>query len=350
MINKLNIKNILSHKNTTVEFHPGVNLIKGVSDHGKSVILKALNLFLNNRPLNMENIKSWFAKDKDAMEIHGTIDNIDISRIKTSTKSYYKKGEDNYTAFGASVPADLQKIFNTNIINFQWQHDNLFMISWTPGEIAKFLNEMIDLSIIDRAIKKSNQKVKDNQTELDQYQINIKSKQASLLQYDELENQENDLIELELLDKKVAELITAEAKFSNKIRQIIDVEHELKEFKDIVSQIKAVNELIDFKQAIKHDKDKAADLFNLIQEIEKVKQEISTFPDYTDILQELNEIELIENKCNKLANQFNSLDELLNNIKDEQDRLVLMENEIKNKQKEFDDNFPDICPLCGKEK
>ena len=50
MIQKLNIQNFQSHKDTKLEFHPGVNVIIGQSDSGKTAIIRALRWLIWNRP------------------------------------------------------------------------------------------------------------------------------------------------------------------------------------------------------------------------------------------------------------------------------------------------------------
>ena len=42
MINSIKIQNFQSHKNTTIKLKPGVNIITGSSDCGKSVDIRAL--------------------------------------------------------------------------------------------------------------------------------------------------------------------------------------------------------------------------------------------------------------------------------------------------------------------
>lgn len=49
-IKKLVVDNFQSHEHTEVEFGPGLNVIVGPSDHGKSALVRALRwLFIMNR-------------------------------------------------------------------------------------------------------------------------------------------------------------------------------------------------------------------------------------------------------------------------------------------------------------
>ena len=62
MLKSLKIRNFESHRNTQLNFHPGVNVIVGESDQGKTAILRALEWVLFNRPLG-EDIKSNWLED-----------------------------------------------------------------------------------------------------------------------------------------------------------------------------------------------------------------------------------------------------------------------------------------------
>ena len=51
MIDKIKIQNYQSHENTELELSPGINVIIGETDRGKTSILRALNWMFSNRPL-----------------------------------------------------------------------------------------------------------------------------------------------------------------------------------------------------------------------------------------------------------------------------------------------------------
>ena len=65
LIEAIEITNFQSHANTVLEFHEGVNVIKGTSGHGKSAIIRALEWLLTNTYYG--DAKSWFA-DKSRSE------------------------------------------------------------------------------------------------------------------------------------------------------------------------------------------------------------------------------------------------------------------------------------------
>ena len=64
MIKSIQIKNIQSHKDTSLEFSPGINAIVGSSNNGKSAVLRALYWARYNRPLGTDTLLSHWAVDK----------------------------------------------------------------------------------------------------------------------------------------------------------------------------------------------------------------------------------------------------------------------------------------------
>ena len=49
-ITKIRLENFQDHTDTVIELEPGINLITGSSDAGKSAALRALNFVLHNQP------------------------------------------------------------------------------------------------------------------------------------------------------------------------------------------------------------------------------------------------------------------------------------------------------------
>ena len=62
MIQSVHIQNFQSHKNSTLEFSPGVNIIVGTSDSGKTAIIRALRWVVWNRPSGDSLRSTWGGK------------------------------------------------------------------------------------------------------------------------------------------------------------------------------------------------------------------------------------------------------------------------------------------------
>jgi exonuclease SbcC len=56
-IAKLRLENFQSHVDSTLEFSPGLNILTGESNHGKSAVLRALYWLLYNRPQGVDHVR-----------------------------------------------------------------------------------------------------------------------------------------------------------------------------------------------------------------------------------------------------------------------------------------------------
>ena len=106
MIEKLQIKNFQSHKDSTLEFSPGVNVIVGSSDSGKSAIIRGLRWLAYGKPRG-DSMRSWWGGD---ITITVQLSDCEITRKKGSTNTYFlNKGQNTteFNAIGHEVPQEI---------------------------------------------------------------------------------------------------------------------------------------------------------------------------------------------------------------------------------------------------
>jgi len=125
MIQTIQINNFQSHKHTYLTLDPGVNIIVGPSDSGKTAILRALRWLVWNRPTGEAFRSSWGGET--LVEI--TLDDFILQRSKDK-ENIYKIVNDNEVkllkAFGTEVPEEVSKILNLDDSNLQQQMDAPF--------------------------------------------------------------------------------------------------------------------------------------------------------------------------------------------------------------------------------
>ena len=168
MIHQLSLKNFQSHPDSLLEFHPGVNVIVGSSDSGKSAILRALYWARYNRPLG-DSFVSYFNRDGKGgpirptrVEVRFGSDSHWLSRIRSKDFNGYaihsKEAEtagtdhDTLEAVKGDVPEIIEGLFNLSEVNIQKQMDAPFLLSESAGEVARFFNRIIRLDVIDRVL------------------------------------------------------------------------------------------------------------------------------------------------------------------------------------------------------
>lgn len=153
MISRLSIKHFQSHKNTVLDFSPGVNVLIGQSDCGKTAILRALQWVLTNKPAGTSFISN-FAGDKAEASVTLECDGHCIIRARNKgSVNFYSVDGTLLKAFGAGEPPeevrDIAKMFP---INISYQLDAPFLLSGSAGEVARYFNQISGLDKIDTAL------------------------------------------------------------------------------------------------------------------------------------------------------------------------------------------------------
>ena len=275
MINSLTIQNFQSYKNTSLTFVNGVNAITGSSDTGKTAIFRALNWLVNNSPSGDDFKSNWGG---DTIVILRTDSEIgdNISRLKSDKENLYcltslLKEPINHTdfkAFGQGVPKEIQEILNISSVNLQDQHSRHFLISNTSGEVARYINEIADLDIIDRALSHVARKVKDSKQKLgsDETMLDRLSKEISA--FDWIGNAEEKLFELEELEIEINEAEIKSHAFINLIASMQKANDKIKKISRITSFESNVDKLLQIQIEIE---DLQCKKRNLSRAIEKIK-------------------------------------------------------------------------------
>lgn len=150
MIERLALVDYQKHESLDIRLDPAVTAIVGPSDAGKSSVLRALRWAATNRPLG-----DGFVRDgADGCEVKLLVDGQTIKRKKEKGANIYLVGKRDYKAFGGDVPEPVSKLLNLTDANWQGQHDPPFWFSLTAGEVARQLNRIVDLELIDTVMSR----------------------------------------------------------------------------------------------------------------------------------------------------------------------------------------------------
>lgn len=218
MIKKLTLKNFEVHRKSALEFVPGVNVIAGPSDHGKSSIVRALGLVLLNRPQGLSYVRNTEEDTKTKAVVGAMFDDCEISRVRSKSDNYYTLNGQQLKAMGAAVPDEVVRAARMNELNIQFQFSRKmqhYLLSLSSGEVARYLNVLLELDIIDETIKKVTSIASTADLEY----------KASLKKADELDNEIKKLEwlpdALGLLDEadKLESEITAHSEILQKIKK-----------------------------------------------------------------------------------------------------------------------------------
>ena len=186
-----------SHKDTLVEFDPGVNYIIGRSRQGKTAILRALVKVIQNRPI--QGIERWVHKHNpkniSKAEVT-TTDDHSVTWEGTIPQRYIVDGEE-LSGFGQGVPQAVTDALRLGELNIAGQHDRPFLLFDTPGEVARTLNRVVRLDVIDRVLanhasirRKNGQEIQVNESrikELTEQQARFPDLEAGAAKLESLE-------------------------------------------------------------------------------------------------------------------------------------------------------------------
>lgn len=238
LISSIQINNFQAHQDTFIDFNEGVNAIIGVSDSGKTSILRALTWCITNKPSGDAFQSSWGGDTLVAV----TLSSGDtITRGRDKKGNYYKVNNTEFRAFGAGdPPQEVQALFNMNNINISAQMDAPFLLSSSPGEVAQILNKVVNLDIIDTATSTIRKKKLEVDRELSASMVRGNELEKQLVEYAYLEELEKDIVVLESLQNR------GKAARSEKIQ----LQELITQYQGVVSEQQTWQELLKAEAAL----------------------------------------------------------------------------------------------------
>lgn len=202
MLEKLVIRNFQKHKKFTLGLDPHVTVLVGPSDRGKSSLLRALRWLCFNKPSGEEFITH--GQSHCSVDLYYD-DGRRITRHRGDRKNYYTADGEEYHALGTSgVPEQVVRLLNLGEINFQRQHDPSFWFSLTPGEVAREINQIVNLELIDKVLGKLSSQHREDKSRvtLSQERIDKAKKQVKELSW--VTKADSELQKIEALEQDMA--------------------------------------------------------------------------------------------------------------------------------------------------
>jgi DNA repair protein SbcC/Rad50 len=225
MLRNVEIHNFLSHKNTIVHFVSGVNVIVGLSDSGKSAIINALRWVIFNQPMG-ESFRSWWG---GSTWVKVTTDKYEITRLRNDTENGYilqslKKDsvKSRFNAIKNGVPEEITRALNITDVNFQRQVDTHFLLSETPGEVAKYFNKIAKLDSIDTATTNINSWINELNRTIKYKETDLEKNKEKLSTFNFVEELETQVEVLEILQSQLEKTRNRKEKLLNVYTQLVN--------------------------------------------------------------------------------------------------------------------------------
>jgi len=345
MINQIKLENFQSHENSELNLCNGINVITGQSDSGKSSILRSLYYSVYNRPTS-NNYPSNFIKDKkgnltDRSSVTISKENQEVVRYRSKAENGYIIGEQKLKAIGKDLPEQVSEFFNLNSVNIQKQLDSHFLLSESPGQIAKFFNDLVNFEEIDLYLTAIDSKKRECNKELKMCNADIEELQTELDEYYWIDEAEKLLNQFEKFESKVSE-------YENNIRAIENLIEEINELQTIADNFPDVETAENL----------LSELEEITQEFTELDQEIFSLENLLDTINNTNipnlDIESangLVKKCLKFESSISEKEEQVNDLENLIESIAAASNKISEYDisiKDLEKKLPDMCPVCGK--
>jgi len=306
MIKSLELTNFRSWKDALVEFCPGVNVITGENDSGKTNILRGINWSVNNRPSG-EDVRSYWGGDtisRLTVSDNGKLQTVE--RFRSDSENLYKIGgqKEPFKAFGQNVPEAISKVLNFNSQNIQFQLEGPFLLGKSSSDVAKHYNDAVNLEIIDRSISNIAKTLREEKGELAKLKTDQESQEKKLKAYEWLPGAEKDLVKLEKMQLVIRRLESEYTSLTDLLYDFTSLKGKYDKLNEIVKHEEAVNALL------------------------KLDKQIEAKTD------EYNELELLSNRLQSLKDQSQKIGEILHHEK-LVDSLIHQAEQIDIKRNEF---------------
>jgi len=348
MIKQLTLSNFQSHKETKLEFSNGVNVIIGGSDSGKTSIIRALKWLVFNRPGGDAFRSTWGGDTIIDLAVDWKGHTLHVRRIKSDKVNLYQKDGTRYAAFGTEVPNDITELLNLNEINLQAQMDSPFLISSTPGDVAKHFNQIAHLDQIDSGLKKVQQEITTIQRIINFKEGEVERATEELKKFDHLEKFEIDVEVLEDMQNRFLKKVNESRLLKTLIESIETIETNINTQSEILVLEPQLNKVLGWIAERTELTDKQEQLDELIEELKSVEAAIEDHTYIVTAEKPVNDLLGMFVKKAELNDLSQSIGKLISNITHTENALQTDVKGLVILEKEFVDGFVDgICPLCG---
>ena len=281
MFKSIRLKNLFSHEDSTLDLSPGVNVIRGRSNDGKSAIRRAVCWVADNRPLGDGMIRYYKISGEKHLTKKAEAEIVRIVGDKTITviRSKGKGNNGDYVitdgeskielnSFGQAPPNEVAEAVNLNEINVQKQFSPYFLAFDPPGQVATFIRSITKLDEIDIVSNSIAGQLRNVQQEIETNKSELCTINA---QIGELERSNFELLEKLINDAEL--VIEDNRKLQTKIDRLSDI----------------------------------------VCDIDDLSKKSITLPINTDTL--LKDIVILTNRYNKSIDEYDNLKSIIESIK-----------------------------------
>lgn len=348
MLKSIEITNLQNHRHTRLDLVPGVNVIVGPSRSGKTALFRGLRKLVENRPV--QGLESWVHKhDKKAqikVEIV-TTDGCNVSWSGPQDQKYMLDGEE-FRGFGQSVPEPVALALNLGDINLGQQFDQPFLLFDSPGQVARYLNQVVNLDVIDRTLANAAADKRRNDRDIGAAQarsVELREQEAAFPDLDVVEDFVSGLEQKEARLGEAAAALSAAKSIQVSLASLRERLAQVRVPEHVAALVDGLAEKQVRLERLTYTRDMLRDIQLSLAGLVGQRRELALFLEIRPLVERLDEASRL------LAAKKRHMDlavKIIGAIADARKRLLEKKAIIKEKQAEYDRLMPDRCPLCGK--
>jgi DNA repair protein SbcC/Rad50 len=346
MLREIDIKFFQAHKKLSLKLHEGVNVITGQSDIGKSSIIRAFEWVRKNKPTG-DSVKTWGIEKPYTTSVKIVTTDGDVAKERES-QTVYKAGKRVFKAVKTDVPEEISTILNMSDYNVQTQHQGYFLLQKSPGEVAKELNELVGLDIIDQLFKYLNSRISNLDSDIKQEEQSISTLKEEIQAFDFIEEADELISDLE---KKLTTLKKGNTFFADLVKltaSITEIDAELEQIDGVVKLDEKSRKIIEKIETLSSKEQEFDNLSVLIDDLKAISNQIEDDQPWIDLEPTCDSLtEKIADFSNKEISK-RDLASIMNDINFNESELQLEKGKETIAVEKYLDLLREekICPIC----
>ncbi len=336
MLERLQIKNFQKHNILRIKPDPQITAITGPSDIGKSSVLRAFRWLATNRPRG----SGFLRHGAEDTSVRIRIDGTDIERKKGKAGNTYKVNGKELEAFGTDVPEQVQQILRLDNVNFQGQHEPPFWFSLTAGEVAKQLNSIVDLGLIDTTTSKLVSMLRKAKAEQEVVEERLAKAEEEVEELGYVPKLDRELVELEKAEEEKSILTQRAYVCGASVLQAREYSETAKSASDRLTDALRACSRGETAIGLRKQWKKLA---VWVEEIKELDSRVGLE------LPNLGILEILKKKARETTIEVEGLRLLADKGRSAQNRTNIARKKWKNSKRQLDEETEGLCPICGNE-
>jgi exonuclease SbcC len=290
-IDEIELTNFESHAHTVVKLsHTGMNAITGVTDSGKSGVIRCLRWVLYNEPKGSAFIRMGESRTTGTVRFSDG-SSITRSRTHSDAGSYIVRdasgAEREFKGFGNAIPIDVANVHQMpkvelapgieRSLSFAYQLDAHFLLSESGGVRAAAIGRLTGVHIIDAAIKEKKREILGLTKVVNQSEERIKNIDDKLSTFDDIQELKGQLDLSSILLTQIENLET----------EIIELTDYLEELSQLTGTIKKITASLDDYVDVPKAEKKLLRAETLVSELRDIQQLNDDLIDSEAVIEEL---------------------------------------------------------------